>query len=171
MRRQRRFYVESVEPLEDRVALAVAGLATVHHATVDHLVSRVPAHVGSALASSAQQVSSDPLPTGTWYFNANSFETSLFITSVSTNGRITGTVFGNLIDGFWDERAQKVIFIREPSGGAPNYSAAQVYTGYLFQNQRGQHVTYTLAGSFEALAGSGGTAQRNVFGWYAQKTI
>ena len=63
MRRQRRFYVESVESLEDRVALAVVGLATVHHASVHHVVSQVPAHVRPALASSAQQVSSATDPT------------------------------------------------------------------------------------------------------------
>lgn len=164
MRRQRRFYVESVEPLEDRVALAVAGLAT-----VQHVVSQVPAQVGPALASSAHQVSSandPPLPTGTWHINANGFQGSLIITSVGPNGRLTRTVYGNQIDGFWDEGALKVIFIREPAG-ATNYSAVQVYTGYLFQNP---HV-YTLAGSFEAFAGSGGLAQRNVFGWFAQMTI
>ena len=94
---------------------------------------------------------------------------------MGTDGRLTGTVFGNQITGFWNEATRTVTFFREPPGATPNYGAVQVYTGYLFQNPRvpvgSENVTLTLAGSFVALAGSGGTAQRTVYGWYAQISL
>jgi hypothetical protein len=44
----------------------------------------------------------------------------------------------------------------------------QVFTGYLMQPQPGTGFVVTLAGSFEAFAGSGGSARRPLYGWYAQ---
>ena len=104
---ERRFYVESLESLEDRVALDGPAWPR-----FSHMGQPGP---GSRLVRPG--LSSDPLPIGTWNINANSFRGSLVITSVGTNGRFTGTVFGNRIDGFWDEGAQKVIFIRVPGRG------------------------------------------------------
>ncbi len=114
-----------------------------------------------------------PLPEGTWNINANSFTGNLIVTSVSANGVLEGTVFGNQIEGFWDDRSQKITFLRVPPSGTPN--AIQVYTGFLFQNPRnpggGDNVTFTLTGFFEAFAGTGGNAERTLYGWFAQLEV
>ena len=52
-----------------------------------------------------------------------------------------------------------------------NRSTVQVFTGYLFTNCSTSSCTYTLAGSFTALAGAGGTAARHEFGWFAQAKV
>lgn len=46
-----------------------------------------------------------------------------------------------------------------------------MFTGYLFQNIQGNDTVYTLAGSFEAFAGTGAVAQRTLYGWLAQITV
>jgi hypothetical protein len=75
--------------------------------------------------------------------------------------------------GFWDERSQKIMFARLLNPADP--STVQLYAGYLFRNPGGLHgvgtATYTLAGSFEALAGPDVTASRAVYGWYAQQGV
>jgi len=112
------------------------------------------------------------LPTQTqWGINANSFQGDLTINAVDANdGSLQGSVFGNVIFGFWDEEARKITFLRQVDNNQPD--THQVYTGYLFQNQLDALDTqYTLAGYFEALKGAGGTAQRTLFGWYAQVTV
>ncbi len=56
------------------------------------------------------------LRAGTWKINGNSAEGGLVITSVGSDGKLSGTVYGNQIEGFWNEGAQKVTFLRLPSG-------------------------------------------------------
>jgi hypothetical protein len=113
------------------------------------------------------------LPLGTWEVNAGGDRGPLQIASVSPQGELRGTLFGKAIVGFWDEPAQKVMFVRIVNPAVP--STVQLYTGYLFRNSGGLHgvgnATYTLAGSFEALAGTGATASRAVYGWYAQQGV
>ncbi len=113
------------------------------------------------------------LPTGRWSINGNGSTGNLQITSINAQGQLTGTVYGQPIFGFWDGTTNKIVFMRVSNASQPN--TFQVYTGYLFRNpanpQAGQNVAYTLAGSFEAFSGAGGTAQRNLFGWFAQITI
>ena len=106
-----------------------------------------------------------------WGINANSFEGNLVINQIDANdSSLQGVIFGDAIRGFWDEAAQKITFIREPNNNNPEQS--QIYTGYLFQNQNGPLDTiFTLTGYFEAFKAAGGTAQRNLFGWFAQATI
>jgi spore germination protein YaaH len=107
------------------------------------------------------------LVTGQWTLNGNGFQGDLTITAADADGTLHGTMYGGQpIIGFWDETAQKITFMKivpPPSGQAPDPSTYQVYTGYLFSNG----TEFTLAGSFEAFAGSGGTASRTVFGWTA----
>jgi len=110
------------------------------------------------------------LPSGAWTLNANGFVGDLTVVSVDANGNLNATVFGGQQTiGFWDDVSQRISFIRVSNPNDP--STIQVYTGYLFQNRSGNNATYTLAGFFEAFAGTGANAQRVVYGWYAQITL
>src|SRR5947209_2329195 len=110
------------------------------------------------------------LPTGRWNINGNGFQGDLTLTAVNADGSLQGTMYGGQpIIGFWDEAAQKITLMKivpAQPGQAPDPSTYQVYTGYQF-SQGGS----TLAGTFEAFGGSGGVAQRTVFGWVAVKQI
>lgn len=125
---------------------------------------------GAALASVPKAAhAASSLPTGTWNINQNSHKGKLIITSVDAAGKVSGTVFGNTIQGFWDEDAKKITLMRIIN--AANPSTIQILTGYMFRNSSGSDAEFTLAGSFEAFSGTGGTAQRHVFGWYATKFV
>lgn len=85
------------------------------------------------------------------------------------DGHIDGTIYGDKIEGFWDEDSQKLTFIRIPNGAQPN--AHQIYTGYKFSwTDKAGNTAHCLAGSFEAFAGTGASVERNIFGWYAIQT-
>ncbi len=111
-----------------------------------------------------------PLPTGTWFLNGNGFTGDLTVNSVDAHGNLNATVYGGQqTTGFWDETAQKITFMRLSNPADP--SSFQVYTGYLFHNVSGIDTIYTLAGSFEAFAGTGAVAQRVLYGWFANITV
>jgi pimeloyl-ACP methyl ester carboxylesterase len=99
-----------------------------------------------------------------WDIWANGFASTLRITSIDDLGNVQGSVFDNLLTGFWDEESRTLTFLRIPNGAYP--ATFQVYVGHMFQNQDGGY--FSLAGSFEAFAGTGGTAQRAEFGWVAK---
>jgi hypothetical protein len=105
--------------------------------------------------------------------NAGGDRGQLQLVSVSPQGELRGTLFGTEIVGFWDDPAQKITFIRFMNPAIP--ATAQLFSGYLFRNPGGLrgvgNTTYTLAGSFTALAGSRATASRSVYGWYAQQGV
>lgn len=110
------------------------------------------------------------LPTGKWQLNGNGHNGELYITSIDNQGKISGTMYGQQILGFWDKVSCKITLMRIIKPSDP--SSIQIYTGYLFKHSgsldgRGD-VTYTLTGYFEAFAGTGATAQRTLYGWYAQ---
>jgi hypothetical protein len=111
------------------------------------------------------------LPIGTlpWKINANGFEGDLILSAVDAEGRLTGTVLGNDIVGFWDDASQRITFIRVSN--KTDHKFDQVYTGYLFQNRLGSDSIITLAGVFQTFPGTWGNAQRNVFGWFARKNV
>jgi len=113
------------------------------------------------------------LPLGNWELNASGDRGSLQILSINSQGELRGTLYGKAMVGFWDDRAQKIMFVRLLDPAVP--STAQVYTGYLFRNPGGLRevgtATYTLAGSFAAFDGTGATAARAVYGWYAQQGV
>lgn len=111
----------------------------------------------------AANASAMELQTGVWNINGNGFTGNLNITAIDAEGNITGDVFGNAIQGFWDRTSQRIMFIRTPDADS---SYNQVYTGYLFYTPTTGK--YTLAGYFEAFTGTGATSSRNVFGWYAE---
>ena len=80
-------------------------------------------------------------------------------------GRVTGTVFGDQIIGFWDEETGKLTFVRIPKSKQPD--AYQFYTGYRFSwSEIDGSLRHGLAGAFEAFAGTGAKYQRVTFGWY-----
>lgn len=117
------------------------------------------------LGSTARRAEAAPLPTGNWSLNANGSLGTLVIASVDATGNVSGSAFGNPIEGFYDSDANELFFLRILS--TTNPSANQIYTGYLFQNA----ALFTLAGYFEAFAGSGGTTQRHRFGWFARRRV
>ena len=104
---------------------------------------------------------------GNWEVIANGFRGTLNI-SVDPQGNVTGTIFGDSIEGFFDQVSNKIIFVRT-FGDDP--LDIQVYTGYLWTTGAtfctGGDIRNQMAGSFEAFASSGATPGRNVFGWTA----
>ncbi len=111
-----------------------------------------------------------PLPTPTkWTINGNSFVGELNITSVDSQGNLTGTVYGQPITGFWDGVSNKITFIRVPANPSAS-SQYQIYTGFMFRNNA-TDPTYTLTGYFEAFSGTGATARRVLYGWFAQVRV
>jgi hypothetical protein len=108
-----------------------------------------------------------PLPVGAiWTFSGNNFTGNLRI-SVDSAGNVSGhlnvgEVFSEIL-GFWDERSQKVTFIRKSS----DPSHIQVYTACFFQEGLASDPIYRLTGFFEAFQGTGAVAQRGVYGWIA----
>ena len=64
------------------------------------------------------------LPLGTWEVNASGDRGPLQLVSVSPQGELRGTLFGTEIVGFWDERAQKVMFVRLLNPADPVHGAA-----------------------------------------------
>ena len=113
------------------------------------------------------------LPTGVWRIDGNGYLGELNIASVDNAGKITGSVYGHPIQGFWNEDQQAVTFTRTIAANNP--SATQIYTGYLFKTPinpvTGDEVTFTLTGSFEAFAGTGAVAERTLYGWVASIVI
>ena len=106
------------------------------------------------------------LKPGVWKINGNGFIGDLDIGSINNDGTLAGTLTmrnepTHEITGFWDDISKKITFIRAINLNDP--SSFQIYTGYLFCNPG----VYSLAGSFEAFAGSGASAQRSIYGWYA----
>ena len=113
------------------------------------------------------------LTTGIWNINGNGYPGQLNIVSVDSQGKLNGTVYGQPIEGFWDDISQKIMFMRIIDASKP--STLQIYTGYLFKTpvrpRAGQNITYTLTGFFEAFAGTGAVAQRTLYGWYASVVV
>lgn len=119
----------------------------------------------TALAGNARTADAAfSLPSGCWTVNGNGHVGNLCI-SLNASGTVTGTIYNNAIQGYWDEEDRKITFIRTLGSGA---SSIQVFTGYFYQTSTGNQA-YVLAGSFEAFSGSGGSPERSVFGWYATK--
>lgn len=112
----------------------------------------------------------DP-PVGTWEVIGNGFAGTLVI-NVDPQGNVTGTIYGDPIEGFFDEPSHKIIFVRR-IGGDP--SIIQVWTGYLWSEGATfcafGDIRRQIAGSFEAFASTGATPARNVFGWTAIQCI
>ncbi len=119
----------------------------------------------SIAPATASAATAPSLPTGAWAMTANGSSGALAITSIDASGNLSGTALGIPIKGFWDGFARRITFETNKAS-----IDLRVYTAYLYSSTTiyREQTTYTLAGSFEALAGSGGKAQRSVFGWTAE---
>ncbi len=102
-------------------------------------------------------------PTGTWKINANGHEGELVIDSV-TDGKVEGTLLGDKIRGFYDEKSKCLSLIRLGADG----NTKQTYKGYLFLNPEEKQTKYNLAGTFQVFGGEGGAGVE--YGWYAHVT-
>jgi hypothetical protein len=115
------------------------------------------------------------LPKGDWAIDANGFRGTMTISDVDAQGNLSASL---VIDpprvdqmiGFWDDVGKKITFIRVLNASEPSQN--QIYTGFYFNNERDQptDVTHTLTGFFEAFQGTGGVAQRVLYGWFATIT-
>ena len=137
-----------------------------------------------------------PIPTGEWNIASNGLHGTLNITSIDSQGHLSGTILlypfdtpPNEITGYVDGQSGKVTFVRIIG---PRLTEIEVYTGYIFSNivadcligtGPGSCYDYaTMAGTFESfyasdndnnnnntstLIGTFGDANRNTFGWFA----
>jgi hypothetical protein len=116
-----------------------------------------------------------PLQTGTWTIVSNGISGQLSVNDVGPSGNMTGTLtFGSYtipIGGWWDDDSQRLAFAYGANGST--FQGLIVYTGFLFQDPnrftgvRGP-IAYTLAGYFTSGPVNRETAEKHVFGWYAQ---
>jgi hypothetical protein len=118
------------------------------------------------------------LPLGFWTINANGFSGSLLINAVDAQGNLSGLLKffadqpGETLDGvgFWDDTSKKITFMRIIDRAKP--STFQIFTGYLFPDDHTQPAGgQKLAGYFEAFSGTGGVAQRVLYGWFASSPL
>lgn len=133
-----------------------------------------------------------PIPTGEWDIVSNGLHGTLNITSLDSQGHLSGTILlypfdtpPNEITGYVDGNSGKVTFVRIIGPGPTDI---EVYTGYIFTNiiadcligtGPGSCYDYArMAGTFESfyetgdnsnstLIGTLGDAKRNAFGWFA----
>ena len=113
-------------------------------------------------------------PTGVWTANANGHTgpPPTMVLFVSPDGTVTGTFHNNPIKGFWSEAAGKLVFFRAIGGNIASTppDLIQIYTAHMFPCSASAPAgLQCLEGTFQAFAGTGATASRNVFGWYATK--
>jgi hypothetical protein len=84
-------------------------------------------------------------------------------------GNVTGTFFGDAIQGFYNKVSDEIIFVRSALGSA-DPARTQVYTGYYWRDA-GPNPIDNLAGVFEAFAGSTASTDRHRYGWEASCRI
>jgi hypothetical protein len=110
----------------------------------------------------------------TWDIIANGFQGKLNI-SADAQGNIAGTwtegTTTTQVKGLWDDRSQKITFVR--TLGSP--AVTQTYTGYVFNGSNAAFcppgsysLSQTMAGTFQYFQSTGGTSSRNTGGWTAR---
>ena len=110
------------------------------------------------------------LKIGDWDISANGSRGTLRIRHIDEMGRVSGSLFGYHINGWWNERGHRLTFVLARDGD--NSSDAQAFAGYAWDEpdeSRFQR-TYHLAGSYDTFGGGGGAKERETFGWYAMLT-
>ena len=109
---------------------------------------------------------------GIWELNANGYTGFLRILTLTLRGAVGAKAFGDTVIGFWDEDAKKITFLRSTTSGGTIRTTRSTLGTILQAVPRGtfKSVNY-LTGSFEAFEGSGGTANRMVFGWFARQRL
>jgi hypothetical protein len=111
-------------------------------------------------------------PVGTWSANSNGYGPGAMVLSVDAAGNVTGTFHGNPVKGFWSESASRLVFYRAIGGNTASSppDLIQIYTGHMFPcSVSAPAGAQCIEGTFQAFQGTGATAPRNVFGWYATK--
>ena len=94
-------------------------------------------------------------PGASWKVNAGGVEGGFWLRLDASGVIVTGEIFGDPINGIWQEGAAKLTFTR---GSGPN---AQFYTGYLSPRvSRPTEGKYYLAGTFDDATGT--------YGWFAE---
>lgn len=94
--------------------------------------------------------------------NRNQYRGDLIINSVDPQGRVTGTVFGNPITGFWDDLSRRIRFTRLIDFGTTN---VQQYTGALVTDPTGADPTWHLIGTFTQQSET--LVDATVYDWHA----
>jgi hypothetical protein len=107
------------------------------------------------------------LKTGDWSIHVNGIRGTLQIREIDELGRVSGTLFGDPVSGWWSERARRLTFVRGRSRAGA--SEAQGFEGYAWDERAdvGGPRAYHLAGSYETFGGGGGAKDRQSFGWFA----
>jgi hypothetical protein len=104
-----------------------------------------------------------PLPTGQWNLKGNNGE--LAIRSVDPQGRVDGTINDQLLEGFWDDQAHKLVFT---SMKLTHPSTMQIYTGYVLSYAITDVRFARLVGSVETISFNETGVRRDVDGWVAE---
>jgi len=99
-----------------------------------------------------------PSPVGRWKITANNYPGELNIITIN-NGKISGTIYDNLIEGTWNEFTQNITFKRINSSDPNVY---QIYYG----EQIKQGNKYILTGHFEDHDVNGVV---NTYNWTAER--
>ena len=107
-----------------------------------------------------------PLPTGKWELKGNKGE--LAISSVNPQGLVEGNINDQLLEGFWDDQAHKLVFT---SMKLTNPSIMQIFTGYAFSYVFIDVRFARLVGSVETLSITETGVQRVMDGWIAEKEL
>ncbi len=107
------------------------------------------------------------LKTGDWEVHVNGGRGTLRIRRVDELGRVSGSVLGQPITGWWSERARRLVFSQNGEKADPSDDRA--YEGYAWDEPGGSAAPriYHLAGSYETFGGGGGAKDRQTFGWFA----
>ncbi len=111
-----------------------------------------------------------PLPEGTWKFNGDGYVGELVL-KVGEGGRVTGSVYGDRIAGWYHVETRRLNFVRMGDAKDPAFQANptfQTYKGCLFSNSDRDNVRYTLAGTFIPSDPGGSAAGVPEMGWYAR---
>jgi hypothetical protein len=108
-------------------------IATVKFAGVLRVLALV---IGLAISLGLADQASAGLPTGTWTINANGYEGQLIISSVGPNGQLSGSIFGNLMQGFWNDVSKTITFMR--ISDPINQSTIQIYRVTCSRTQESQ---------------------------------
>jgi hypothetical protein len=81
--------------------------------------------------------------------------------------RLRAAHFSTFVEGNHLTIEETSLFIADDRAPMPKTNLSSIYTGYWLR----EGSTDFLTGYFEAFIGTGGTAQRPVFGWYACKSV
>jgi|GEM_PF-4040833 len=104
-------------------------------------------------------------PVGTWNVDATGHAATLIVYSVDATGRLNATYNNQKVYGFWNEDMKEISFLEIVN--PKNKDAVQIYTGYYWRTKN----TENMAGWFKSFSAAGGTAQRSLYGWSAEKRV